>query len=660
MNRHNSATLEWDSESPKSVHFNDFYFSTDDGLAETDYVFLKSNKLRERFSSLKHNTFTLAETGFGTGLNFLTTWLLWKSSSTNSSSLHFISAEKYPLSKNDLTRALSAWPQLKHEAGQLLTQYPELNSGFHQLRFDGGRVVLTLMFGDVVDCYRQLNVKVDAWFLDGFSPAKNPGMWTPELFQLMAYHSKSNTTFATFSCARVVRDGLTQAGFIINKKPGFGLKREMLSGTFSGTPMQTNNKEKTPSWFSLPPKHTSDKTALIIGAGVAGCSTARSLAQRGWKVTLVDRHSAIATEGSGNRQGALYAKLPVEPIPASRFHLSGFLYSSNFLKQNLADRPDIWSPCGLLQLASSEKERLKHRKLADSGNYPDSIVRFVEQDKASELAGITVNNSGLFFPEAGWATPPLLCKWLTEHPNITIKTSTHIAKLEHKENNWTAFTKENQTLSASIVVVASAADSTLLEQLKQLPVQKIRGQVSLTQSNIQAPPLNTVLCSQGYISPSKEGRFCFGATFDLKDEATDIRESGHQHNLTKIAEMAPELANTLQQYHTDNSLTGRVGFRCASPDKLPMIGAVPVYEAFVEDYAQLRHDAKKAIDTPPKHYPGLYANLAHGSKGLISGPISGEIIAAMLENEPLPIEKELIDILNPARFIIKNLIRRTI
>lgn len=424
--------------------------------------------------------------------------------------------------------------------------------------------------------------------------------------------------------------------------------------------MQLDQSISRQSWFILPQKCVGDKTALVIGAGVAGCSTARSLAQRGWKVTIVDRHPAIATEGSGNRQGALYAKLPVEPIPASRFHLSGFLYSSNFLKQNLADRPDIWSPCGLLQLASSDKERLKHRKLADSGNYPDSIVRFVEQDKASELAGTTVTNSGLFFPEAGWASPPLLCKWLTQHPNITIKTSTHITKLEHKENNWTAFTKENQTLTASTVVVASAADSVLLEQLKQLPVQKIRGQVSLTQSDIDTPPLKTVLCSQGYISPAKEGRFCFGATFDLKDEATDIRESGHQHNLSKMAEMAPELANTLKQYHNENSLEGRVGFRCASPDKLPMIGPVPVYQAFIEDYAQLRHDAKKMIDTPPKHYPDLYANLAHGSKGLISGPISGEIIAAMLEGEPLPIEKELIDKLNPARFIIKNLIRRAI
>lgn len=450
-------------------------------------------------------------------------------------------------------------------------------------------------------------------------------------------------------------------GFEIKKKPGFGLKREMLFGSFEQSASPDLKKlSTTPAWFTLPQKHSSTKTALIIGAGVAGCSTARSLAQRGWKVTLVDRNLTIAAEGSGNRQGALYAKLPVEPIPASRFHLSGFLYSSNFLKQNLSDRPDIWSPCGLLQLASSEKERLKHRKLADSGNYPDSIVRFVEQSEASELAGVAVNNSGLFFPEAGWATPPLLCKWLTDHPNISVKTSTEIIKLERIDTHWKAYSQDNAAISAAVVIVASAADSASFEQLNSLPVQNIRGQVSLTQAEINAPRLKTVLCCEGYISPAKEGRFCFGATFDLKDEARDIRESGHQHNLDKISDISTELGSALRHYHSESGLDGRVGFRCASPDKLPMIGPVPVYDAFIKDYTQLSRDAKKMIETSPKHYPGLFANLAHGSKGLISGPISGEIIAAMLEDEPLPIEKELIDKLNPARFIIKNLIRRTI
>ncbi|GGK73146.1 bifunctional tRNA (5-methylaminomethyl-2-thiouridine)(34)-methyltransferase MnmD/FAD-dependent 5-carboxymethylaminomethyl-2-thiouridine(34) oxidoreductase MnmC [Amphritea balenae] len=676
------TNLKWEFDTPISPQFDDYYFSSDDGLAESEYVYIQGNNLQECFHSLTSPSFTIAETGFGTGLNFLTTWQLWKNSATADKTLHFISVEKYPISKQDLTRALSAWPQLKDEADQLLEKYPQLTPGFHKLTFDSGQVELTLMLGDVIDCYNQLTVKADSWFLDGFAPAKNPDMWTPELFQLMARLSKPDTTFATFTCARVVRDGLKQAGFNIQKRTGFGLKREMLYGSFTCTPDKATEQTVTSkkdhkvdlAWFRLPEKHSGPKTALIIGAGIAGCSTARSLAERGWQVTLIDRRPEIASEGSGNRQGALYAKLPVEPIPASRFHLSGFLFSSQYLKQHLSDATDIWSPCGLLQIACSDKEKQKHKKLADSDNYPATVVRYVDQQEASEIAGTAVSNCGLFFPDAGWVTPPLFCKWLVDHPNISIKTDTEITQLSHIQDNsqcqWQAESADKQQFTAAIAVVASAAESTLFEQLKHLPTQKIRGQVSLTESssaideteaNIQLEcDLKTVLCGEGYISPPKQGQYCFGATFDLKDEASDIRESGHQHNLTKVSEMAPEIGDKLSGYHSNTGLTGRVGFRCASPDKLPIIGPVPVYDQFCTDYAALRHDAKIKINTTPTHHNGLFANLAHGSKGLISGPISGEIIAAMLEGEPLPLEKELIEKLNPARFIIKNLIRRTI
>ncbi|WP_299204792.1 bifunctional tRNA (5-methylaminomethyl-2-thiouridine)(34)-methyltransferase MnmD/FAD-dependent 5-carboxymethylaminomethyl-2-thiouridine(34) oxidoreductase MnmC [uncultured Amphritea sp.] len=655
------ANLDWSSEAPLSTRFDDIYFSTENGLDETTYVFLDGNQLTDRFNAAE--SLTIAETGFGTGLNFLATWQLFNDQSPAAARLHFISVEKYPIIPDDLIKALALWPELSMFSEQLIAQYPINAPGFHRLSFDNGRVTLTLMLGDAVECYSQLDAEVDAWFLDGFSPAKNPDMWSPELFQQVARLSKPGTTFSTFTSAGIVKRGLREVGFQVKRTDGFGPKWDMLVGSFANNALSEEPETTwSPSWFKLPQKHTGDRSALIIGAGIAGCSTARSLAQRGWKVTLVDKNPQIAAEGSGNRQGALYAKLPVEPIPASRFHLSGFLYSSNFLKQNLADRSDIWSPCGLLQLAASEKELARQRNLAESGNYPEALVRFTDSTEASALAGTTVNKSGLFFPDAGWVTPPLLCQWLTDHPNITVLTNTEITRLEQVDSYWNGFTCDNQTLTAAIIVVASAADSRKFEQLKHLPLQNIRGQVSLTESTSDdyPPALNTVLCSEGYISPAKEGRFCFGATFDLKDEATDIRDSGHQHNLEKVTDMATELGTQLKQYHNNKGLKGRVGFRCASPDKLPIIGPVPVYDTFIEDYAPLRHDAKTVIDISAKHYSGLFANLAHGSKGLITGPISGEIIASMLENEPLPLEKELIDKLNPARFIIKNLIRRAI
>ncbi|WP_417223843.1 bifunctional tRNA (5-methylaminomethyl-2-thiouridine)(34)-methyltransferase MnmD/FAD-dependent 5-carboxymethylaminomethyl-2-thiouridine(34) oxidoreductase MnmC [Amphritea sp.] len=657
MPKFSSTKLHWLADTPTSALFDDIYFSIDDGLAETKHVFLDNNQLTERFATTV--SFTIAETGFGTGLNFLAAWKLFNEQSAADAKLHFISVEKYPITKSDLVKALALWPELSMFSEQLIVQYPSPSPGFHQLFFDDGRITLTLMLGDAVDCYRQLDAQVDAWFLDGFTPAKNPEMWCPELFQQVGRLSKPETTFSTFTCAGVVKRGMRDVGFTVKKVTGFGRKREMFVGTFTADKPDSLPPE-SPAWARLPLKHSGEKTAIVIGAGIAGCSTAHSLAKRGWKVTLVDKNSQIAAEGSGNHQGALYAKLPIEPIPTSRIHLSGFLYSSHFLTQNLANRSDIWSPCGLLQLAAHEKEQAKHQKLAESGNYPNSVVRYVEQREASDIAGTAVSNSGLFFPEAGWVTPPLLCQWLCEHPNITVMTNTQIDRLVRDDHQWHCYTQHGQALSAAVTVIASAADSVSFEQTNHLPVQNIRGQVSITNEHSGLPALKTVLCSEGYISPPQEGRYCFGATFDLKDAAMDIRESGHQHNLEKISNMAPHLGTALTQYHSQNTLNGRVGFRCASPDKLPIVGPAPVYSAFIEDYARLRHDAKNLIDTAPQHHQGLFVNLAHGSKGLISCPISGELIAAMLENEPLPLEKELIDKLNPARFIIKNLIRRAI
>ncbi|MDO6564005.1 bifunctional tRNA (5-methylaminomethyl-2-thiouridine)(34)-methyltransferase MnmD/FAD-dependent 5-carboxymethylaminomethyl-2-thiouridine(34) oxidoreductase MnmC [Amphritea sp. 1_MG-2023] len=658
MKKTTQATIIWNDHLPYSVQHEDIYFSTENGLEETNHVFLESNQLRERFATA--DSFTIAETGFGTGLNFLATWQLFREQAPASARLHFVSVEKYPIATDDLIKALALWPALSMFSEQLIVQYPSPVPGFHQLSFDQGRVTLTLMLGDAVDCYRQLDAIVDAWFFDGFTPFRNPDMWRPELFEQVGRLSQQGTTFSTFTCAGVARRGLRDVGFNVETVTGFGRKREMLIGTFTAQEPMNVAAPLSPAWFELPNKHSGDKTALIIGAGIAGCATAYALAKRGWKVTLVDKNPQIAAEGSGNHQGALYAKLPIEPIPASRFHLSGFLYSSRLLQQSLADRADIWSPCGLLQLAAHEKERVKHEKLAASSHYPASVVRYVEQAEATDIAGTAVNNSGLFFPEAGWVSPPRLCRWLSEQPNITVMTHTEIVRLEQQKEGWQGHTRQGDVLTAAVTVIAAAANSVSFEQSHHLPLQNIRGQVSITAPQANIEPLNTVLCSEGYISPSQQGRFCFGATFDLKDEKTDIRESGHQHNLQKITDMAPRLGDALAHYHTQHHLAGRVGFRCVSPDKLPMIGPVPIDTDFIAHYARLRHDAKTPINTPPSHYPGLFANLAHGSKGLISGLISGELIAAMLEHEPLPLEKELVDKLNPARFIIKNLIRRAI
>lgn len=233
------AKIFWKEGQPYSAQYEDVYFSTDSGIDETEYVFIRHNQLEQRFRALEQRQFTIVETGFGTGLNFLCAWALWDKTAPKHARLNFVSTELHPLSEVDLKDALKLWPSLEDYAQQLITQYQNVVTGMHQFTFSHGRVNLTLLIGDAGETLPALYASADAWFLDGFSPAKNPQMWQPSLFSAMAKISHDGTTFATFTSAGVVRRGLEAAGFQVNKTAGFGKKREMLFGHL--TPADTAN-----------------------------------------------------------------------------------------------------------------------------------------------------------------------------------------------------------------------------------------------------------------------------------------------------------------------------------------------------------------------------------------------------------------------------------
>lgn len=230
-----SSYLEWHDGQPYSSQFQDVYFCTENGLAETEYVFLQGNNLSQRFSQLENNSFTIIETGFGTGLNFLCTVRLWLDNAPADTRLHFISTEKYPLTLAEMATSQQLWTELKSISEALLAQYPDLLNGDTVSIFEN-RIQLNLLLGDANQMLSKLQMHADAWFLDGFAPAKNPEMWQPALFKQMAALSKiDTTTFATFTSASDVRRGLQSAGFTVNKRSGFGKKREMLIGHYSGS-----------------------------------------------------------------------------------------------------------------------------------------------------------------------------------------------------------------------------------------------------------------------------------------------------------------------------------------------------------------------------------------------------------------------------------------
>ncbi len=692
------ASLDWSPKgNPASSEFDDVYFFHDTGLEESRYVFLEHNRLAERWSQLAtdnhatgDNSFVIAETGFGTGLNFLSAWQLWRQTAPSDARLHFISVEKFPLSRQHLAEALALWPELEDLTQALLDNYPSCTSpGFHRLHFDDRRVSLTLIFDDaqlgLEQClssqhplFQQPQRPVDAWFLDGFTPVRNPQMWTDELFRLIDQLSGPDCSAATFTAAGIVRRGLLGAGFQVHKAKGFGRKREMLYAQRSAehTANRAAEQDFDTGAFNCPypvpwavarkqpTEANSSKQVTIIGGGLAGCHSARALAEQGWQVTLIERHGQLAQEASGNPQGALYAKLSPNQEAQAAFNLSCLLYAQRFYAPHWqAPGPKtLGHKSGLLQLAHTPKRLKLQQQLDHYFGAAEDFVQAVDASQASALAGIEIPHPGLYFPDCGWLDPAALCRQLVDHPSIRLQLGYEVTALEHIDKHWhlqlTAKNSADSTqltnLSASHVVIACAYHAQQFEQTRQLPLKSIRGQVSYLPTSEQSRRLQTVICADGYFTPAHNDSHCAGATFNLNDDLQELRASDHQNNVDNLHKACPALTESLS---TEGLTQGRVGFRCTTPDYLPLVGPAPKFERFIEDYALLRKNAKSGIPLAGDYWPNLYLNIGYGSRGLAYTPLCAEQLACLLNQQPPPLPQSLSQALNPARFIIRDLIR---
>lgn len=652
-----TAELDWiEGGQPFSTRFADVYFSRDAGLDETRHVFLQHNSLPERWTALPSGArFCIAETGFGTGLNFLAAWQLWDQRAPLDAQLNFVSTEKYPLTPQDLRKALALWPELAPWAQQLLQQYSGLTSGWQHFSLAEGRVTLTLLIGDLFDTLPQLDAQVDAWFLDGFAPAKNPDMWQPALYQRMAELSKEQATVATFTSVGEVRRGLQAAGFSMRKVKGFGRKREMLCGNLSSA---AASRWQAP-WYARPEQPVrAERHALVIGGGLAGCSTAHALARRGWRITLLERHNQLAQEASGNPQGILYAKLSPHHPPLSRFIQSSYQYSLRLLARELPANDDNWQACGVLQLAGNAKEAERQAQLAAQG-YPADFLQALDPHQASAVAGVTVERSGLFFPGGGWVNPPNLCRQLVAHPLIQVQPLAEAEQLTRIEDTWQVRTAAGELLaSAPVAVICCAHESARFQQSTQLPLKAIRGQITHLPVTAQSRGLRTVLCADGYISPARQNQHHLGASFrfDRLDSTPSSEEN--LSNLDLLPALSAQLnAGFAHCRDQTATLAARAALRCTSPDYLPLIGPLADPVSFAERFAMLAKDASQQPTACAPWYADLFVNTAHGSRGLISCPLAGELVAAWITGEPLPLPRDLSEAVHPSRFPLRTLIR---
>ena len=677
------ANIAWQNDDagnqvPVSGEFGDVYFSHADGLAESRHVFLAHNQLPERLANLDNKQcFTVAELGFGTGLNFLATWQLWRQLRAQqphltSVRLHFITTEKYPIPLNDLTQILSLWAQRAPELAELieefLANYPPLIAGCHRLSFIEDSITLDIWLGDAGDSLASLDALdtsnildndsaikrpyVDAWFLDGFAPSCNETLWAESIFTQMQRLSRTGTTAATYSSAGIVKHGLQVHGFSIKKVKGFGRKREMLTAVMAG------NSDSLPDSLALndnnnnnicvlpnPPNHIPSHT-VVIGAGVAGLLTAWTLANRGMTVTIVDKTAPLAG-ASGNPRALLAPNMtPIHHV-YEHLHTIGYLYSGRlyrYFNQQAALQQTllILEQTGTLDLLI--KTNIGPAQIAD---YPNEMATTITTEEARRLSGLKTKDlaDNLYLPQSGLVNPQALKTIILAHPNITYQqlsvtnikeTADKVTVIGNKESS-SDNSQSPITICADNIVICAAYQSHQLDK-RIVECRTIRGQLSwFTPTDEQVVGLPKLpLKYSGYCAPfigqsgdaevniiaEGQQQFLLGASFVDADASTDIRREENQQNYDKLLEDIPELSSILPD--DTSAWQARAGVRTQTIDYHPLVGRL----------AQSRR---------------IWTLSAMGAKGYALAPICAEALADMMLGCFTPLSAVILARLSPNR-----------
>ncbi|MFO7541394.1 MAG: bifunctional tRNA (5-methylaminomethyl-2-thiouridine)(34)-methyltransferase MnmD/FAD-dependent 5-carboxymethylaminomethyl-2-thiouridine(34) oxidoreductase MnmC [Thiobacillus sp.] len=596
------AALEFREGVPYSTLYGDIYHSADGGIGQARHVFLQGCGLPQAWSD--RAVFVILETGFGTGLNFLATWAAWREDPRRAARLHFLSVEKHPFKLEDMARLHAQWPEFAARSGELLANWPVLTPGFHRMALDGGRVQLTLILGDAIDCLPQVQAGVDAFYLDGFAPDCNTDMWRPELLQQLARLARPGAMAATYTMAGAVREALGQAGFVCEKRKGFGRKRHCLSARFAG-----ESRSVEPSY----PQHVA-----IVGAGVAGAALAHALAQRGVAVTVLERAAEPGLGASGNPLGIFRPLISRDDNRTSRLTRAAFLH-------DLRAWPALgegveWSRCGVLHLARDADAALKlQRALADTVP-PADYARWVDLDEARALANWPVATPGVWYPTAGWVVPGSLCRVWLDHAAIQLRTNCAVARVQAHSTGWQVLGVDGTVrVEADVVVLANARDAQALAPDQNWPLHTVRGQITQLPAG-SLPEIQRVISREGYVAPGVVQPLV-GATYEHDDDDTAPRAASDRVNLARLEAILPGAA----ERGAAAVVSGRASLRATLPDRLPMVGAVG-------------------------GHAGLYVAAGYASRGIVWAGLLAEALADQMTGQPWPLELELMRAINPARF----------
>lgn len=619
-----SPDLEWSVEGvPRAPAFDDIYFSKAGGLAEAQAVFLAGIGLPEAWRN--RDRFALCELGFGTGLNILAVWKAWKEARLPHAILHISSIEAFPLARCDAARALAQFPELGELANRLLARWPVHAYGPQRLWFPEDGLSLTLWIGDAERVLGGMGGdRFDAWFWDGFAPARNEAMWGEGIARQIARLSKPGARLASFTVAGGVRRALESAGFAAEKRPGFGAKRERLEAVFAGAqPARTE---------IYPYNVVSPKRVAVIGAGIAGAATAQALARRGVEVVVLDEALTLGAGASGNPAGLVMPRLDRGDGPLTEFFLASYLAAiATYQELGALDA------CGVEERAGAREAEA----LADLLDDPP-----LPQDWFAALGDSALHKrAGLVRP--GAAIEPML-------RGAHMMFEAQVGAIDPTDDGgWVLRAPDNRAmLKADAVVLACGAALRRFAPASFLPIGLSRGQIEWGAGT--AP--GHALTRGSYVAPF-DGGVLFGATFDKVEHEAPVAAPALQsrmQNIQMLAALAPEIAASVRA----ESLTSRVSYRATTPDRAPVAGSLPDAEAWLAQYADLAHGRAAPGDAPPPAYRGLYVLGGLGARGLTSAPLLGERLASEMFGEPQVLSARTLDALHPARFLHRALKRR--
>jgi tRNA 5-methylaminomethyl-2-thiouridine biosynthesis bifunctional protein len=664
--------------SPYSKKFNDIYFDIESGYQQSEQIFILGNNISERIKQAS-NLFVIGETGFGTGLNFLLTLqayhkLQQESVNNKCVKLNFISVEKYPLTKEQLTKSLKALPQLSSFSELLLAQYPEFESCNKESReislyFFDNQVTLKIIIDDATEGLSNINVPksalVDAWYLDGFSPATNPEMWSEKLFEQIGRLSKSQASITTFTVAGFVKRQMQKVGFRTQKKTLIGNKNEMLTGVYQQNP-------KSHKGYQLRSTITKPQQVSIIGGGIASACAALALTKQGIKVTLYCKDNSLAQGASSNAIGALYPLLHQQADDISLFYQQAFWRAKEVYNKVIEQGftfPHSW--CGLLEVSYKESLAKRQQKFTELATWSEDLIHGIDADKASKLANIDLTYGGLFMPNAGWLSPQEAVNQIINAAKVTgrltIENNTLVTKIKKNnvgasnnshQKNWQLITNKGD-FEANVVIVCGGAEALNLDWINQLPFSSVQGQVTSMKTNENINGLSTVICHKGYLTPSHKNVHCIGATFNKNSTCTTAKPEEDQFNIDMLTTCLPELTVNVN-WTTEDIAMSKSRLRCMTPDHMPMIGAMPDVQKHIETYPHLAKDKNWKYNQVAPVIDNLYVMMGFGARGLCSAPLAADILVADLCGTPYPVDSDMLFNLSPNRFVIRDIIKRKI